>query len=241
MSDIAWPVRLNRYISMCGEASRRGADELIASGRVTVDGAPASLGSLVHDGAVVAVDGREISLARRVYIAMNKPRGVLSAVTDERERTVLDLLPKFYAELGVFPVGRLDKDSEGLLILTNDGDFAQSVLHPSNEVPRTYDVLLQRPISEASEARLREGVVVDGRTARPLELARMGSRRYRIVLGEGFKREIRMMVREVGGHVERLRRVGVGKFFLEKLPEGSFCEYNHHEMLDLIFGRHDRS
>lgn len=232
----AGTVRLNRYISMCGEASRRGADELIAAGRVTIDGVRASLGDIVPDGAVVAIDGREISPTRKIYIALNKPRGVLSAVTDERERTVIDLLPRHFTQLGVFPVGRLDKDSEGLLLITNDGDFAQRVTHPSNEVPRTYEVLLQRPITSEADARWRDGTVIDGHTAKPLELERLGARRYRVVLGEGFKREIRLMVREVGGHVARLRRVGIGRFFIEQLPEGSFCEYNHDEIVKKIFG-----
>jgi 23S rRNA pseudouridine2605 synthase len=169
---------------------------------------------------------------------MNKPRGVLSAVSDERERTVIDLLPAFYRSLGVFPVGRLDRESEGLIILTNDGAFAQELIHPSKGVPRTYIVRLRYEVNEARLAEWQSGVVVGDRRRAPLEVTReaddAAGRCFRVVLGEGFKREIRLMAGAIGNRVVRLRRVAIGKLFLEKLPVGAFCEYNCKEMLDMI-------
>lgn len=243
-SDILFPIRLNRYIAKCGEASRRHADELISSGRVAVDGAVVnSLGYTLAAPAKVEVDGREISPARHVYIVMNKPRGVVSAVSDERERTVIDLLPAHYRGRGVFPVGRLDLDSTGLIILTNDGDFANSILHPSRGIMRTYEARLRDPMDDETLERWRSGVEIDGKIAVPIKVERVenvvkyhkGDRRdLRIVLGEGFKREIRRMADALGNRVIRLKRIGFGKIFLENLPNGAFCEYNHDELAIMI-------
>ncbi len=236
---VSYPIRLNRYIASCGIAARRKADDLIASGRVTVDGAvETSLGRVLHAPSVVCVDGREIGAVRPVYIAMNKPRGVLSAVSDERERTVVDLLPVFYRSLGVFPVGRLDRESEGLILLTNDGMFAQELIHPSKGVPRTYLVQLRYEMSETRVSEWRSGVIINDRLCKPLEVTRDAddstARRYRVVLGEGFKREIRLMAHTLGNKVVRLQRIAIGRLFLKKLPLGAFCEYNYKEILNMI-------
>ncbi|MDR3331003.1 MAG: rRNA pseudouridine synthase [Synergistaceae bacterium] len=237
--DAEFPMRLNRYIALCGVAARRKAEVLIASGRVTVGGAvETSVGRVLDGSSEVCVDGRAIAPVRSVYIVMNKPAGILSAASDARERTVLDLLPKFYRPLGLFPVGRLDKESEGLIILTNDGGFAQEIIHPSAGVPRTYMVLLKAPMDEAVAERWRDGIVVDGRLLKPLDVTSADggtqSRRWRIVLGDGLKREIRVMAEALGNKVINLRRVGIGKLFLKKLPDGAFCEYNHHEINNMI-------
>ena len=236
---IPYPIRLNRYIASCGIAARRKADDLIASGRVTVDGAvETSLGRVLHAPAAVCVDGAEIGVARPVYIVMNKPRGVLSAVSDERERTVVDLLPDFYRSLGVFPVGRLDRESEGLILLTNDGMFAQDLIHPSKGVRRTYLVQLRYEMSEKRVSEWRGGVMIDGRLCKPLEVTcetgDTTGRRYRVVLGEGFKREIRLMAHALGNRVVRLQRIAIGELFLKKLPVGAFCEYNCSEIANMI-------
>lgn len=232
-----YPIRLNRYIASCGASSRRGADELIASGAVRVDGEEVTSPGFVLQGpSFVELNGREITAKPLVYIAMNKPRGVISAVRDARDRTVIDLLPPRLRELGVFPVGRLDKDSEGLIILTNDGEFAQSVLHPSKGVNRTYDVSLVRDVAGDALERWRSGVMIEGRAARPISVERLAERRLRIVLGEGFKREIRLMARELDNRVVTLKRIGFGKFFLQKLPSGGICEYNAQEIIERILG-----
>jgi 23S rRNA pseudouridine2605 synthase len=210
---------------------------MILEGRVSVGGEKvASPGATVLEGEEVAVDGKPVTAARACYIAMNKPRGVISAARDARERTVIDLLPERYRGLGLFPAGRLDMDSEGLIILTNDGMFSNAIAHPSNGVRKTYVALLRDVLTERARAMWEGGVVIAGRSARPLELSPGGGggRIWRVVLGEGFKREIRLMAEAVGNKVLRLKRVGIGKLFLKNLPSGAFCEYNCDDLYDMI-------
>jgi 23S rRNA pseudouridine2605 synthase len=241
MSDgeIRFPARLNRYIASCGVSSRRKADELISAGRVTVDGLPEeSLGRVLTGGERVCVDGRDISPARHVYIVMNKPRGIISASSDSRCETVLDLLPEHYRALRVFPVGRLDKESEGLIILTNDGLFAQEIIHPSSEVSRSYSVTLRRDLDSDGVNEWRDGVVIEGRPARPLDVSPLDGvpgKRFLVVLGEGFKREIRLMASALGNRVDRLKRTGIGNLCIEKLPAGAYNEYNCNELKKMIY------
>ncbi len=236
---IAYPIRLNRYLAACGVAARRKADELIVAGRVAVDGeVESALGRVLEGPCDVRVDGEPVGLSRLVYLVMNKPRGVLSAASDARGRTVLDLLPDFYGPLRLFPVGRLDKESEGLIILTNDGKFAQELIHPSRGVRRTYLVYLRYPLDEKRMKEWQRGVIINERFARPIEVARAEDRAegrcFRIVLGEGFKREIRLMVQALDNRVVRLQRVGIGGMQLRKLPLGAFNEFSREEMLDMI-------
>ncbi|MDR1138115.1 MAG: rRNA pseudouridine synthase [Synergistaceae bacterium] len=235
---VSFPIRLNRYLALCGVASRRRADELIASGRVAVNGSvELSPGTTVIECDDVRADGKSAKIARPVYIAMNKPRGVLSAVSDAREKTVIDLLPARYRTLGLFPAGRLDLDSEGLIILTNDGQFAQSIVHPSSGIKKTYLVLLRDILDEKMMKEWAKGVIISGKLAVPSELSRetpQDGRRWRVVLEEGFKREIRVMAEALGNKVVRLKRIGIGGMFLKKLPSGMFCEYNYGNLLDII-------
>lgn len=228
--------RLNKYIASCGVSSRRGADEMIAAGHVRVDGeVVTSPGMTLNGGEVVELMGRRITPTARAYLAMNKARGILSAVRDARERTVIDVLPARFRGLGLFPVGRLDKDSEGLIIITNDGDFAQRILHPSNGVTRTYSVELASRMGDAEIARWMRGVETEYGISTPISIKRIGARSLEIVLGEGFKREIRLSARELGDRVVRLKRIAIGKFLLEKLPTGAFCEYNLNEISRVVF------
>jgi 23S rRNA pseudouridine2605 synthase len=235
---VSFPVRLNRYLALCAVASRRNADELIMSGRVTVNGSvEISPGRTVAEGDDVRADGRPLEIVPSVYIVMNKPRGVLSAARDARAKTVIDLLPEHYRTLGLFPAGRLDLDSEGLIILTNDGQFAQSIVHPSSCVKKTYLVLLRNILEEKKMNEWAKGVIIDGKLAVPSELSREApgdDKRWRVVLGEGFKREIRLMADALGNKVVRLRRIGIGGMFLKKLPSGMFCEYNYGNLSDMI-------
>ena len=235
----SFPIRLNRYLAMCGVASRRASDELIAAERVRIDGTPViTPGRLVNADERVFVDGREVIYAEPVYIAMNKPRGVVSAVSDERKRTVIDLLPERYRRMGIFPAGRLDMDSEGLIILTNDGKFANGIIHPSFLVKKTYLVLLRDVLCEKQVKEWTTGVIIDGKLAVPLELSpikgRADGKRWKIVLGEGIRREVRLMAESLGNKVIRLKRVGIGHMCLKKLPSGAFCEYNYEELLNMI-------
>lgn len=238
-APITYPIRLNRYLAACGLASRRKADGLIASGRVTVNGeAEGSLGRVLAEPCDVRVDGEPACLSRSVYLVMNKPRGVLSAASDSRGETVLDLLPPLYRCLRPFPVGRLDKESEGLLILTNDGQFAQDLIHPSKGVRRTYMVYLRYPLDEKKMKEWQRGVIINERLAKPLEVSRMDpdaeGGAFKVVLGEGFKREIRLMALALGNRVTRLRRVGIGEMSLGKLPLGAFNEFSREEICKML-------
>lgn len=238
-APVTYPIRLNRYLAACGLAARRKADGLIASGRVTVNGSTeAAVGRVLEGPCDVRVDGEPVCLSRPAYLVMNKPRGVLSAASDTRGETVLDLLPPFYRQLRVFPVGRLDKESEGLLILTNDGLFAQDLMHPSKGVRRTYTVYLRYSLGEKEMMEWQRGVIINEKLAKPLEVSREGSdadgRRFKVVLGEGFKREIRLMVRALGNRVARLVRVGIGEMVLGSLPSGAFNEFSREEICKML-------
>ncbi|MDR3164517.1 MAG: rRNA pseudouridine synthase [Synergistaceae bacterium] len=241
MSDaerISYPIRLNRYLALCGVASRRNADLLIASGRVRVgDDTELSPGRTVAEGETVAVDGRAVNPAPPVYIVMNKPRGVLSAVSDARRRTVMDLLPEIYRTVGLFPAGRLDLDSEGLLILTNDGQFSQLLVHPSSGVRKTYAVVLEHAMEEKHMKEWARGVIIEKKLLIPAELSPgrpNDGRHWRVVLTEGFKREIRLMAEALGNKVLRLKRIGVGNLFLDKMPAASWREFNYENLRNMI-------
>jgi 23S rRNA pseudouridine2605 synthase len=235
---ISYPIRLNRYLALCGAASRRDADLLISAGRVSVGNDTAlSPGRTVAEGEEVAVDGIPVKPAPPLYIVMNKPRGVLSAVSDARRRTVMDLLPETRRNMGLFPAGRLDLDSEGLLILTNDGQFSQSVVHPSSGVRKTYDVVLERVLEEKRVKEWARGVIIEGKLSAPAELSAGrpdDGRHWRVVLTEGFKREIRLMAESLGNRVVRLKRTGVGNLFLDKMPVGSWREFDYENLCNMI-------
>ncbi|MDR0647795.1 MAG: pseudouridine synthase [Synergistaceae bacterium] len=235
---IGFPARLNRYIASCGVTSRRKADELIESGRVTVDGLPeTSMGRVLSGDERVCVDGRDITPTRHVYIVMNKPRGILSAAADLRGVTVVDLLPGHYRKLGVYPAGRLDKESEGLIILTNDGSFTYEIVHPSAGVNKTYCVTLRQDLDQEGVDTWMGGIVVEERLLRPLEITPLDGlpgKRFNVVLGDGYKREIRLMALALGNRVHSLTRTAIGNLYLKKLPSGAFNEYNYAEIKRMI-------
>ena len=222
-------IRLNRYLAMCGAGARRKVEEFIADGRVRVNGeVVAEPGRQVAEGDVVTLDGRELSPVELTYLIFNKPKGILSAVEDSRERTVIDILPPSMDRLRLFPVGRLDRDSEGLLILTNDGMFSQQLIHPSGGFTKTYEVELRRPMDEPTLIRWTQGVTADGIFLKPLSVRRLARQPMRcwfeVVLGEGIKREIRQMARALGNDVRRLTRRKTGKPTPKTLPAGEFIQ-----------------
>ncbi|HXF51503.1 MAG TPA: pseudouridine synthase [Dehalococcoidia bacterium] len=225
--------RLQKVLARAGVASRRAAEALIAAGRVTVNGVVVDrLGSTVDPEVdAIAVDGKPITLERpRTYLLMNKPPGYLSAVRDDRGRpTVMDLLPPDVTAR-VYPVGRLDRDSEGLLLLTDDGELTHRLTHPRFGLEKEYLALVRgRPGPEALR-RLSEGVVIDGRRTAPARVGLAddvalprgpGESWVRIVLREGRKRQVRLMCRAVGHPVRRLLRVREGPVALGDLPPGA--------------------
>ena len=218
-----------------GAGSRRRAAALIIEGSVSVNGRPATnLNHPVSPSDAVSVNGQPLAQAekRTVYLLLNKPRGYLCAVSDSRGRpTVLDLVPDALRVAGLVPVGRLDADSTGLLLLSNDGAFVERVTHPRYGVVKEYDVLLDRALSPRDQARLLDGVEIESGVARALsvEPVRKGEARYAVELAEGKKREVRLMMRALGRRVLRLTRVRVGGLRLGRLPSGRVRELSARE------------
>ena len=222
---VSGPQRLQKVMAAAGVGSRRVCEELIADGRVTVDGKVAVLGDRADPAtAVIHVDGRRIVTDdTMVYLALNKPRGVLSAMSDERGRPTLEQYVP--ADVGrLFHVGRLDSDSEGLLLLTNDGELAHRLMHPSYEVAKTYLAEVPGPVPGAVGRRLREGVELEDGPARADKFRvvdSVGSRALvEIVLHEGRNRIVRRMLDEVGHPVQRLIRTRIGPIPLGDLRTG---------------------
>jgi 23S rRNA pseudouridine2605 synthase len=212
-------MRLAKYLAHCGVASRRAAERLIADGKVTVDGEivtdPARE---VGDARDVRVDGSAVTPERTEVWAVNKPAGVVSTAREPGPRRAVTELVSTQARL--YPVGRLDADSTGLLLLTNDGELANRLTHPRYEVPKTYRARLHRPPAERDLERLRRGVrLEDGQTA-PARVERTGESEIEITLHEGRKRQVRRMVEVVGNDVVDLKRVRVGSLELGGLDEG---------------------
>lgn len=214
-----WGVRLARYLAHCGVASRRGAESLIAAGRVSVGGDVVTDPARdVDEGSEVAMDGRPVAPEPREVWMLNKPAGVVSTAREPgRRRAAVELVD---SRARLYPVGRLDADTTGLILLTNDGELANRLTHPRYEVERVYRVVLKRPASNAQLRRLREGVeLADGPTL-PARVRRLGPRRIEVGLREGRNRQVRRMVEAVGNRVESLRRVRFGPLRLGRLPEG---------------------
>ena len=218
------PVRLQKALAAAGVGSRRHCEELIAAGRVTVNNSVVrELGTKVAPGDRLAVDGNEVGKPERlVYYALHKPVGYVSTADDPEGRpTVLDLVPR---DERVYPVGRLDYDSEGLLILTNDGELTQGLLHPSHEIEREYEVFVDAEPTPDDLRALRDGVEIDGQRTAPAH-ARVIDKRpdgtwLLLAIHEGRKRQIRRMCEAIGLRVIRLVRVRVGPLVLGDLPEG---------------------
>lgn len=224
-------LRINRYLARCGVGSRRSVEALVSSGRVAVNGTLVQdLAFSVEDGDLVTLDGAVLRPLESVYIVMNKPCGVVCAVRDSHYRTVLDLLPIHLRRLSPFPVGRLDRDSQGLLILTNDGDFCQRVLHPTGGIIKAYQVFLSGNIRGAAMERMRKGVWSDGEFLKPFKVEVIGPRMIWVELQEGKNREIRRMVASVGLEVVTLTRRRIGGMELRELPSGGFALFSLDEI-----------
>jgi 23S rRNA pseudouridine2605 synthase len=213
-------VRLVKYLAHSGVASRRAAEQLVDGGRVTVDGLVVTDPARdVDDSNEVAVDGRVVAPEPREVYLLNKPAGVVSTAQDTHgRRTVVELVP---SQRRLYPVGRLDADTTGLILLTNDGELANRLIHPRYEVPKTYRARVEPPdVPEEALRALREGVELeDGRTA-PAEARLVAPGELEITLGEGRKRQVRRMCEAVGHHVVTLERVAFGPLTLEGLREG---------------------
>ena len=218
-------MRINKFLADKGVASRRHADEIIQAGRVTINGVTAMLGANVEEDDVVALDGQILSSAEKKceYYIMNKPKGVVCTVSDDRGRkTVMDFLPEGVGR--VFPVGRLDYETEGLLILTNDGDLAFRLTHPTTEIPKTYMARIEGTLTEKDLNPIRSGIELDGVLTKKCKAhiveTNKAYTKVHITITEGRNRQVRRMFEAIGRNVEFLRRVSIGQLKLTGLDRG---------------------
>ena len=228
-------MRINKFLAMSGVASRRASDKLITDGAVKINGRVCSLGDEVEVGSdTVTVNGKPVNTVKKFdYYIMNKPKGYVCTVKDDKDRkTVMDLLPPNAKRL--FPVGRLDYDTEGLLILTNDGELTYKLTHPKNEVPKTYLVKTEKPVSDEDLAKLRSGVVIDGVktkkcNVRLIETSKTGSKLH-ITITEGRNRQVRKMFEAVNNCVDFLKRIKIGELKLSGLDRGEVRQLSAREV-----------
>ena len=218
-------MRINKFLADKGIASRRHADEMIAAGRVAVNSRVATLGESVEDDDEIAVDGQILTITEKKeeYYIMNKPKGVLCTVSDDRGRkTVIDLLPEGVGR--VFPVGRLDYETEGLLILTNDGDLAFRLTHPKTEIPKTYMVRIEGTLTEKDLNPIRSGIELDGILTKKCKAhiveTNKAYTKVHITITEGRNRQVRRMFEAIGKNVEFLKRISLGQLKLTGLDRG---------------------
>lgn len=226
----AFIVRLNRYLSQCGLGSRRGCEQIILEGRVVINGhGVRELGTLVKPDDKITVDGKPIRSEAPIVIALNKPKGYICTRSDERERmTIYDLLPRQLQTL--HHVGRLDKESEGLLLLTNRGDLSHHLIHPSKGAEKEYEVIVDKPLDQAVMAKLVKGMMTEEGHAKAERSWMITEYRCHVVLKQGLKRQIRLMFYQLGFEVERLTRTRIGWLEVKGLPKGSWKQLSEAEV-----------
>jgi 23S rRNA pseudouridine2604 synthase len=228
-------VRLNKFLSESGACSRREADEYIAEGRVTVNGVPAALGTQVSEGDDVRLDGDQVGQARKkvkpVYIALNKPVGITCTTERHVAGNIVDFVN--HPER-VFPIGRLDKDSEGLILLTNDGDIVNEVLRAEHNHEKQYVVAVDRAITPEFIEQMSAGVRLSDATTKRCKVTRVGPKVFDIVLTQGLNRQIRRMCEALGYTVEALQRVRIMHIRLGELPLGRWRQLTPQEIAPLL-------
>lgn len=219
-------MRLNKYLADCGVGSRRACDKLIEEGKVKVNDKVANVTTQVEEGDKVSVNGKRVGAGKKLtYLMLHKPKGCVTTVTDDLGRkTVMDFVQDIHSR--VYPVGRLDYDTEGLLLLTNDGDLANKLTHPSNEVPKTYVARISGELSQADVHQLEKGVLVDGKVTAPALVKILQGdvhhTRVEITIHEGRNRQVKKMFEAVGKEVEFLKRVAIGELHLGGLQRGKY-------------------
>jgi len=226
------PTRINKYLSEIGHCSRRGADKLLEQGRITINGKVPELGEKVQEGDVVAVDGNVVGnrTEKHVYIALNKPRGIV-CTTDRRVEK--DNIVDFVGHpQRIFPIGRLDKPSEGLILMTSDGDIVNKILRARNNHEKEYVVSVDKPIRQEFITKMRNGVPILDTITRKCYVEQMGARSFRIILTQGLNRQIRRMCEHLGYRVTKLKRVRIMNINLD-LPLGDWRDLKTHELKEL--------
>lgn len=234
-------VRLQKFMAEQGIASRRKSEDLIRTGKVKVNGHIAVIGQKINPKKDLVTVGKQKIVPPKtrnmIYIMLNKPRGFVTTVSDEYDRkTVMDLIPDIKER--IYPVGRLDKDSEGLLIMTNDGSFTNCLTHPSHGLAKVYRVTVRPAVDDEILYNLRNGIVIDGRKTAPADVTVLTEEENRVVLEfvlhEGRNREIRKMCESQGLEVARLKRTAVGSLKLGVLPQGKYRELTEQEVKKLL-------
>lgn len=234
-------VRLQKFMAEQGVASRRKSEDLIRAGKVKVNGHIAEIGMKINPRKDLVTVGKQkltnVKNRKMVYIMLNKPRGYVTTVSDELGRkTVMDLLPDFGCR--IYPVGRLDKDSEGLLLLTNDGSFTNCMTHPSHEYAKAYRVTVRPAVNDEILFNLRNGIEIDGRKTAPCEVTVLTEEENRVVLEfilhEGRNRQIRKMCESQGLEVARLKRISIGPIKLGMLKQGDYKELSEQDVKKLL-------
>ncbi|MBM3261098.1 rRNA pseudouridine synthase [Candidatus Kaiserbacteria bacterium] len=217
----SYPMRINRYIALQGHSTRRGADELIEKGLVFLNRRPAKLGDIVQESDTVEVR-RSGKLPTYTYIAFHKPAGVNTHPEITGEKDILTLLPKDLRQQKLFPLGRLDKDSEGLILLTNDGRVTDRLLNPIYNHEKTYEVKTKQPLRNNFKEKMEGGVNIEGYVTKPCTVQILGEKRFRVTLTEGKTHQIRRMVAALFNEVAALRRISVMNIRLNNLPSGGY-------------------
>ncbi|VDG89394.1 Ribosomal large subunit pseudouridine synthase F [Lysinibacillus sphaericus] len=220
-------MRINKFLSEAGITSRRGADKWIEAGRVVINGTTAELGSKVEDGDLVEVDGKPVSVEEQlVYLMLNKPVGITSTTEHHVHGNVVDFVNH---PLRIFHIGRLDKDSDGLLLLTNDGDIVNEILREEHGHEKEYIVTVDRPITDQFIREMEQGVPILDTVTKPCKVRKLGSRKFNITLTQGLNRQIRRMCTALGYNVVSLRRMRIMNLTLGKLPVGQWRDLTDSE------------
>ncbi|PEA54266.1 23S rRNA pseudouridine(2604) synthase RluF [Bacillus pseudomycoides] len=220
-------MRINKFISESGQASRRGADKLVTEGKVTINGKVAKIGSQVEPGDDVRVNGNQIRMASNyVYIALNKPVGITSTTEKNVKGNIVDLVNH---PLRIFNIGRLDKDSDGLILLTNDGDIVNEILRAENKHEKEYIVTVDKPITPEFLKRMAEGVKILGTKTLPCKMEQLSKYVFQITLTQGLNRQIRRMCEALGYDVYRLQRTRIMNIHLGNLPVGQWRDLSKKE------------
>lgn len=231
-------MRINKFLAECGIASRRNCETLVTAGRVKVNGKTVTMLATDVDpeSDLVSVDEKPVKpIARHLYLALNKPKGYVCTTNDEFGRkTVMDFFEGKYPGKRIFPVGRLDYDTEGLLILTTDGDLSNRLVHPRNEIPKTYVAKIEGEIAESDLNKLRQGVILDGVKTKKCKVRLLGTEnnvsRVEVVITEGRNRQVRRMFESINRDVIFLKRTAIGDIKLGGLYRGNFRELKENEI-----------
>ncbi|MFD7522447.1 23S rRNA pseudouridine(2604) synthase RluF [Paenibacillus chitinolyticus] len=225
-------MRINKFISETGICSRRKADELVQAGRVTINGVPAELGSTAEPGDDVRIDGKPLGTKKKsVYIALNKPVGITCTTERHIQGNIVDFVR--HPER-IFPIGRLDKDSEGLILMTNDGDIVNKILRAENNHEKEYIVTVNQPITNSFVQGMSTGVRILGTKTKPCKVTRINDHTFRIILTQGLNRQIRRMCQAFGYQVHRLQRVRIMNIKLDGLPKGKWRDLSESEFTRLM-------